>query len=100
MGYTHATLSAIITYMHTEPHKKMIDRLSRAEGQVRALRALLESNKPHDCKKFITQVKAARSALKGVSEEYVIAHIHTCQSFSEKKRREEIDAAIKLLASD
>jgi CsoR family transcriptional regulator, copper-sensing transcriptional repressor len=86
--------------MHTHPYKKMIDRLSRAEGQIRALRTLLESEKPHDCKKFITQVKAARSALKGVSEEYVIHHIHTCAALSEKRRNEEINEAIKLLAHD
>jgi CsoR family transcriptional regulator, copper-sensing transcriptional repressor len=86
--------------MDTQSRKKMLDRLSRAEGQIRALHTLLESGKPLDCMQFITQVKAARSALKGVSEEYIIAHIHTCQALSEKKRNEQISEAIKLLAKD
>jgi DNA-binding FrmR family transcriptional regulator len=77
----------------------MIDRLSRAEGQIRALKELLEAGTP-DCTKFITQVKAARSALRGVSEEYVIHHIHACQAHTAKKRDVEISEAIKLLAKD
>lgn len=77
----------------------MADRLSRAEGQIRALKVMLQSE-THDCTKFITQVKAARSALKGVSEEYVIHHIHTCQEFGEKKRNAQISEAIRLLAKD
>jgi len=86
--------------MKTNTYKTMIDRLSRAEGQIRALKTFLESDAPHDCMKFITQVKAARSALKGVSEEYIIQHIHSCEALPEKKRAEQISEAIKLLAKD
>lgn len=49
---------------------------------------------------FITQVKAARSALKGVSEEYIIHHIHTCEALPKHKRDAQISEAIKLLAKD
>ena len=86
--------------MNPKTRKTMVDRLSRAEGQIRALRTMLTDETYIDCIKFITQVKAARSALKGVSEEYIIAHIHTCQALPEKKRNEQISEAIKLLAKD
>lgn len=86
--------------MDSQLQKKLLDRLSRAEGQIRALRAFLEKDEPQDCMKFITQVKAARSALKGVSEEYIIHHIHTCEALPKNKRNEQISEAIKLLAKD
>ncbi|MCA9357349.1 metal-sensitive transcriptional regulator [Candidatus Nomurabacteria bacterium] len=78
------------------PEQKMIDRLSRAEGQIRALKNYLESGKI-DCKSFITQVKAVRSALKAVNEEFIIAHIDTCQNLPEKKREAQMAEAIRLL---
>jgi DNA-binding FrmR family transcriptional regulator len=80
--------------------KIIINRLNRAEGQIRALRRMVEESKKQDCKKFITQVKAARSALKGVSEQYVLTHIHTCQTLPQAQREEHIEEAIKILASD
>jgi DNA-binding FrmR family transcriptional regulator len=79
--------------------QKIIDRLSRAEGQIRALRNTLELE-TLDCKKFITQVKAVRSALKAVNEEFVIAHIATCKNLPEKKRDSQLAEAIQLLVSD
>lgn len=96
----HILLSAILLHtMESHTYKKMIDRLSRAEGQIRALKEILEKGNP-DCTKFITQIKAARSALKGVSEEYIIHHIGACQGLAPKKRTEQISEAIKLLAKD
>ena len=81
-------------------HKALVDRLSRAEGQIRALRKALEEDSVKDCKAFMTQIKAARSALKRTSEQYVLLHIHQCQSLPEAKRDEQISEAIKVLASD
>ncbi len=81
-------------------YKKIINRLSRVEGQVRGLKKMLNDEKKQDCKKFITQVKAARNALKNISKEYVANHIHACQTHSKKTREKEIDEAIKLLISD
>ena len=86
--------------MEEKDRKKIINRLNRAGGQIHALKRIIEENKKQDCKKFITQVKAARSALKGVSEQYVLAHIHTCQSLPKKQREDSIEEAIKILASD
>jgi DNA-binding FrmR family transcriptional regulator len=84
--------------IHTK--KQMLDRLSRAEGQIRALKRALNSEEKQDCKHFIAQVKAVRNALKRVSEQYVLAHIHACQALSEDDRRKQIDEAIQVLASD
>jgi DNA-binding FrmR family transcriptional regulator len=81
-------------------HKALIDRLSRAEGQIRALRYTLETGSIEDCKSFITQVKAARSALKRTSELFVLEHIQNCQTLPETKRNEQISEALKVLASD
>jgi DNA-binding FrmR family transcriptional regulator len=86
--------------MSKKIRNNMVLRLSRAEGQVRALKQLLESEELQDGKHFLTQIKAARSALKGVSELYVTEYLRTCQSLPERKRIEKTNAVIKLLASD
>ena len=83
-----------------ETRKKMADRLSRAEGQIRALRRALEEDTISDCKEFISQVKAARSALKRTSEQFVLEHIKQCQALPSAKRDEQISEALKVLASD
>lgn len=82
------------------PDKSLLDRLSRAEGQVRALRLALEKGEVTDCKAFISQIKAARTALKRTSEQFVLTHIHHCQSLPAAERDTQISEAIKVLASD
>lgn len=80
--------------------KPLIDRLSRAEGQIRALKQGLEAGTITDCRDFITQVKAARSALKKTSELFVLEHIHNCQSLPKAERDEQIKDALKVLVND
>ena len=80
--------------------QQIINRLNRAEGQIKALKRRLETDSEPDCKEFITQVKAARSALKAVTELYVLLHIHSCQALPPKERDEHISEAVKLLARD
>ena len=80
--------------------KALVDRLCRAEGQVRALRIKLERDEIEDCKAFIAQIKAARSALKRASEQYVLHHIHHCHSLPPQEREQQIGEALKILASD
>ncbi len=86
--------------MRRETQKKLINRLNRAEGQIQALRRMLQDSTNTDCKAFISQVKAARSALKGISEQYVLEHIHRCQALPKKAKETQIEEAIKILASD
>lgn len=80
--------------------KKIINRLSRAEGQIRALRETIEKNKTTDCKHFVTQIRAARSALKSVNEQIVIDHIKECQILQPKERDEKIAEALKIISTD
>ena len=104
MGYmtvnTFLPFLSIVFMATASENKALIDRLSRAEGQVRALRQKLESGEPCDCKEFISQIKAARSALKRTSEQFVLHHIHKCQSLPKADREAQIEEALKVLASD
>ena len=81
-------------------NKKIINRLSRAEGQVRALREALEQNALTDCSTFVVQIKAARSALKSANEQFVMYHIRTCQLLEPDERDKQISETLKVLASD
>lgn len=81
-------------------HQALIHRLSRAEGQVRALREALETDSIQDCKAFMSQIKAARSALKHTSEQFVLAHIQKCQALKPSERDSQIAEALNVLASD
>ncbi len=86
--------------MEDTTKKNLLNRLNRAEGQIRALKAMLEDDTAEDCRDFIIQIKAARAALKRASEQYVLAHIHQCDSLPKKEREEKVTEAINLLASD
>ena len=86
--------------IHSKNKKVLLDRLSRAEGQIRALRSALEEGKIVDCKSFITQVKAARSALKRTGELFVLEHIQDCQELPKNVRNERIAEALKVLVND
>ncbi len=97
----HVNLPLITIIMKSaKDTKALIDRLSRAEGQVRALRHILETGEVCDCKAFISQIKAARSALKRTSEQFVLHHIHLCQTLPKAEREAQIEEALKALASD
>jgi DNA-binding FrmR family transcriptional regulator len=87
--------------MKETPHyKNIINRLSRAEGQVRALREALENNGITDCKQFVTQIKAARSALRSANEQFVIDHIKDCQKLQPNERDERIAEALRIISTD
>ena len=101
MGYTAVNPLWYTRHMATDAvTKALLDRLSRAEGQIRALRLALESGEVEDCKAFISQIKAARSALKRTSEQYVQHHIHRCHALPEQERDAQIAEALRVLASD
>ena len=56
--------------------KKLCNRLSRIEGQVRGLREMLE--KDVYCTDILIQVSAVNAALNSFSKELLSEHIHTC----------------------
>lgn len=80
--------------------KAILNRLSRAEGQIRALKRAIEEDDTENCKEFISQVKAVRSALSQASKEYILIHIYKCQQLPAKERDEHIHEAVKLLSGD
>ena len=59
-----------------EELKKLTNRLSRVEGQIRGIRAMLEDDAY--CIDILTQVSAATSALNAFSRELLSEHIKTC----------------------
>ena len=59
-----------------EEYKKLINRLSRIEGQVRGLREMLQRDAY--CPDILIQVSAVNAALNSFSRELLSEHIHTC----------------------
>ena len=56
--------------------KKLDNRLSRIEGQVRGLREMLQ--REAYCPDILVQVSAVSAALNSFSKELLAQHIHTC----------------------
>ena len=62
--------------MTPEETKKLLDRLSRIEGQVRGLRNMLEDGRC--CEDVLTQLLAARSGLESASILVLEKHLSDC----------------------
>ena len=61
----------------SEAEKKLlINRLSRIEGQIRGIRAMVE--KDAYCPEILTQASAASAALNGFARALLSEHIRTC----------------------
>ena len=56
--------------------KKLINRLSRIEGQIRGVRGMVE--KDAYCTDVLTQASAVRAALDAFMRELLSEHIRTC----------------------
>ena len=59
-----------------DPSDRLLDRLARVEGQVRALRKMLEEHR--DCPDVLTQLRAARSGLERAGAMIVDRHLTEC----------------------
>lgn len=59
-----------------EEKKRLINRLSRIEGQVRGLRDMVQRNAY--CPDILVQVSAAGAALDSFGRELLSSHIRTC----------------------
>ena len=68
-------------------YKDLINRLSRIEGQVRGVKAMLE--KDAYCTDIITQVSAINSALNSFNKVLLANHIKTCVTQDIKDGKEE-----------
>lgn len=59
-----------------EEYKKLCNRLSRIEGQVRGVRRMLEEDAY--CPDILIQVSAVNAALNSFSRELLSQHLRTC----------------------
>ena len=59
-----------------EEYKRLINRLSRIEGQIRGIRGMVERGAY--CTDVLAQVAAATAALNAFNKELLAQHIRTC----------------------
>ncbi|OIQ18934.1 MAG: transcriptional regulator [Bacteriovorax sp. MedPE-SWde] len=81
-------------------NKSLLNRTKRIEGQIRGITGMLESEKY--CIEILTQVKAARSALKSLELEILENHMNHCVSDaigsgSSEQAQVKIDEIMQLL---
>jgi len=61
---------------NTTTHKETLNRLSRISGQVNGIKRMVEEEKY--CIDIVTQIQAARSALRSVEMKILEKHMHHC----------------------
>lgn len=59
-----------------EERKKLLNRLSRIEGQVRGIRGMIERDAY--CADVLTQSAAVNAAINGFNKELLASHIRSC----------------------
>ncbi len=57
-------------------HKALLTRVNRVEGQIRGVKGMMEEGKY--CVDILTQIKAARSALKSLELLILEGHVNHC----------------------
>ncbi len=77
-----------------EEHRKLVNRISRIEGQLRGIRKMLDEDAY--CIDILTQVAAANAALSALSREILSRHIHTCV-VEDIKGGKEVESADELM---
>jgi len=70
-----------------EEHRKLINRLSRIEGQIRGIKRMVEEDAY--CIDILTQAAAANAALNSFNKELLSEHIKTCVTNDIKAGNEE-----------
>ncbi|MBS14442.1 MAG: cytosolic protein [Gemmatimonadetes bacterium] len=76
---------------HTNINKSIVNRLARIEGQVKSLRAMVESGR--DCSEVLIQVAAARAALDQAGRLILEDHMEHCilEAVDEGRGQEALD---------
>ena len=59
-----------------QEYKKLVNRLSRIEGQIRGIKTMVEEDAY--CIDILVQVAAANAALNSFNKELLASHIKTC----------------------
>lgn len=85
---------------HTTTHEENLHRLARIEGQVRGVRRMIADGAY--CIDILTQIEAAQSALRSVSDRVLRKHIETCVAAAARSRdgaeiRRKLEEVISLL---
>lgn len=84
MNFAHHTFSLLVIYtlwgymtlMREEIKTSCLKRLKRIEGQIRGLSGMVEADRY--CIDVVTQIAAARAALRRVEEEILRDHVAHC----------------------
>lgn len=81
--------------------RAVISRLKRVEGQIAAIRRMVEAEEP--CVDVLLQIAAARGALSKAGQIVLSTHIETCvgEAFrqgNEEARRRKIDELIRVFS--
>ncbi len=71
-----AALDEKHTMRSDEERKKLLNRLSRIEGQIRGLKGMLEKNAY--CPDILTQSAAVNAAVNAFNKELLASHIRHC----------------------
>ncbi len=79
-----------------ESRQKVMNRLSRLEGQIRAVRRMVEEGK--ECEEIVTQLSAVHSALEGATKLIVANFFKVCLSESEGKGQNPQEAVDRFLS--
>lgn len=72
-----------------ELQDNLLKRLARVEGQVRAVRTMIEEGR--ECREVITQVSAASTALDQVGFRLLSAGLQQCMSDPKQAKRDGFD---------
>ena len=88
-------LSEKKTIRNDEEKKKLINRLSRIEGQIRGIRQMVENDAY--CVDILTQSAAAKSAFNAFNRELLRRHIESCVVRDIKNGEEDIDELMDII---
>ncbi|MCY7390189.1 MAG: metal-sensitive transcriptional regulator [Leptolyngbyaceae cyanobacterium CAN_BIN12] len=76
-SHSHEQSSKIHPHVHTEEsRRKVVNRLSRIEGHIRGIKAMVQENRP--CPDVLVQVAAVRGALDRVARIILDEHLTEC----------------------
>ncbi|MDA7595955.1 metal-sensitive transcriptional regulator [Luminiphilus sp.] len=86
--------------MQSDTKRRADARLAKIEGQIRAVRKMVEDDRY--CVDVVRQVQAARSALSGLESVIIEDHVDTCvkhalESGSNNDRKEKVTELVSIL---
>lgn len=77
-----------VTNRSEEEQKKLINRLSRIEGQIRGIRGMVENNAY--CADILVQSSAVNAAVNAFNKELLASHIRGCVARDIREGKDEV----------